>query len=152
MIDRLGIGGCTRSVFVSEPQLTYLYKHAACFVYPSLYEGFGIPILEAYASGCPLALSDASCFPEVARDGGAYFDPYNVESMADTMRRLISDTHLCETLVARGREILASYSWDKMARETAAPPCDPHERAGGTLLKRNKWRLCIPALSDSIFS
>lgn len=120
MIDRLGIGGCTRSVFVSEPQLTYLYKHAACFVYPSLYEGFGIPILEAYASGCPLALSDASCFPEVARDGGAYFDPYNVESMADTMRRLISDTHLCETLVARGREILASYSWDKMARETAA--------------------------------
>ena len=72
------------------------------------------------ASGCPLALSDASCFPEVARDGGAYFDPYNVESMADTMRRLISDTHLCETLVARGREILASYSWDKMARETAA--------------------------------
>lgn len=120
MLHRLGIARCAHSIFVSEPQLTYLYRHALCFVYPSLYEGFGIPILEAYATGCPVALSGASCFPEVARDGGIYFDPYDTGSIADTVGRLVADADLRHSLVARGREILSSYSWDKMAMETAA--------------------------------
>ncbi|MDE6394406.1 MAG: glycosyltransferase family 4 protein [Duncaniella sp.] len=119
MLQRLGIAGCTRSIFVSEPQLTWLYRHALCFIYPSLYEGFGIPILEAFATGCPLVLSDASCFPEVAQDGGHYFDPYQPESIAAAIEDIISDQSLRDRLIARGSEIVKSFSWERVAAETA---------------------------------
>lgn len=119
MLERLGIAGCTRSVFVSEPQLTWLYRHALCFIYPSLYEGFGIPILEAFAAGCPVVLSDASCFSEVAQDGGHYFDPSQPESIAAAIESVISDTALRDRLVTRGSEIVKSFSWERVATETA---------------------------------
>ena len=82
-------------------------------------EGFGIPILEAFAAGCPLVLSDTSCFPEIAREGGLYFDPYEVDSMADSLTKIIEDSDLRKEMVARGAEVLKNYSWDRMAVETA---------------------------------
>ena len=117
-LSDLKIDKCTYHYFVTEPQLTYLYNHALCFVFPSLYEGFGLPILEAYACDCPLVLSNTSCFPEVARDGGLYFDPYDVDSIADALRKVVTDSGLRNKMVEKGRDILSNYSWDKMAYET----------------------------------
>ncbi|MDE6036638.1 MAG: glycosyltransferase family 4 protein [Duncaniella sp.] len=119
LLNRLGIAGCTRSIFVSEPQLTWLYRHALCFVYPSLYEGFGIPILEAYACGCPVVLSDASCFPEVAGDGGHYFDPQRPESIAASIGEVLDDPDLRKRMMTLGSEIVKSFSWKRVADETA---------------------------------
>ncbi|WP_286072298.1 glycosyltransferase family 1 protein [Duncaniella freteri] len=115
----LSIDSCIHHYFVSEAQLVYLYRHALCFVFPSLYEGFGIPILEAYAADCPLVLSNTSCFPEVAHDGGIYFDPYDVDSITEAIERVVTDVHLRSELVNKGRKVLDMYSWDKMAIETA---------------------------------
>lgn len=119
LIRSLGVEKSVSRYFVTDTQLTYLYQKAMCFVYPSLYEGFGIPILEAFAAGCPLVLSDTSCFPEIAREGGLYFDPYEVDSMADSLTKIIEDSDLRKEMVARGAEVLKNYSWDRMAVETA---------------------------------
>ena len=62
-------------LFVNDSQMCNLYQHATAFIYPSLYEGFGIPILEAYACHCPIAISNTSCFPEIAGDAAIYFRP-----------------------------------------------------------------------------
>ncbi len=105
--------------FVSDAQLDYLYNKALCFVFPSLYEGFGIPILESFAARCPIALSNTSCFPEIARDGGVYFDPYDEDSVYETLMKLTDDSSLRGELVAKGSSILQNYSWDKMAAATA---------------------------------
>lgn len=119
LINTLGVKDDVMHYFVTDSQLTYLYQHALCFVYPSLYEGFGIPILEAFAAKCPLALSDTSCFPEIARNGGAYFNPYEVDNIADTLTEIISDGELRKEMIAKGTDVLSLYSWDKMASETA---------------------------------
>ena len=76
-------------------------------------------ILEAYAADCPLVLSNTSCFPEVAHDGGIYFDPYDVDSITEAIERVVTDVHLRSELVNKGRKVLDMYSWDKMAIETA---------------------------------
>lgn len=120
LLKKLDVGKDVFQYFVTDKQLTYLYQNALCFVYPSLYEGFGIPILEAFAAGCPLALSDTSCFPEIAKDGGAYFDPYEVDSIFNTIDKIISDQNFSKNLVSAGKKVLNEYSWDKMAIETAA--------------------------------
>ncbi len=118
-INALGLADSVFRYFVSDSQLTYLYKNAVCFVFPSLYEGIGIPILESFAAGCPLALSDTSCFPEIARDGGVYFDPYDEDNICEVLTRLIEDDSLRKELVTKGSALLQNYSWDKMAAATA---------------------------------
>src|SRR5690606_2346406 len=65
----------------TDPQLNNMYQKAIMFVYPSLYEGFGLPILEAFSNNCPVAMSDSSCFPEVGGNAVIYFDPYSPEDM-----------------------------------------------------------------------
>jgi glycosyltransferase involved in cell wall biosynthesis len=118
LISKMGLTGKVKRFFVTDGQLTYLYQHALCFVYPSLYEGFGIPILEAFAAKCPIALSKTSCFPEIARDGGAYFDPSDCESMVKTIAKIIEDNDYKENLVKKGSVVLSDYSWTKMALQT----------------------------------
>ncbi len=118
-ISSLRLEDAVYRYFVSDAQLEYLYNKALCFVFPSLYEGFGIPILESFAARCPIALSNTSCFPEIARDGGLYFDPYDEDSVYETLMKLIDDSSLRGELVAKGSAILQNYSWDKMAAATA---------------------------------
>ena len=120
IIQSLNIENDVLHYFVTDTQLTYLYQHALCFVYPSLYEGFGIPILEAFASQCPIALSNTSCFPEIACDGGYYFNPYEIDDIADVLGKVLSDEQLRKDLITKGNNVLKHYSWDKMAKETAA--------------------------------
>jgi glycosyltransferase involved in cell wall biosynthesis len=120
LIDACGLRGRCRNVAANDRQLVYLYNRAALFVYPSLYEGFGLPILEAFASGCPVALSQASCFPEIAGEAAAYFDPCDVSSMAGVMESILSDRGRRQALVQSGRERLKRFSWVTTAEQTAA--------------------------------
>lgn len=96
-----------------------LYGHAQCFIYPSLYEGFGIPILEAWQAGCPVLLNNKSCFPEIAQDAAVYFQlDESAETLADTVERFLqmSDVER-EVLIAKQNERLSSFSWKKSAEE-----------------------------------
>lgn len=120
VIHQLHLTDKVHQYFVSDAQLNYLYQNAKCFVFPSLYEGFGIPILEAFASSCPIALSDTSCFPEIAQEGGCYFNPYDIDSMSDAISKLIFDTEYREKQIENGLKVLKQFSWKKMAIETAA--------------------------------
>jgi glycosyltransferase involved in cell wall biosynthesis len=98
---------------VSPGQLAALYRRAACLVYPSLYEGFGIPPLEAMACGCPVAASNAGAIPEVCGEAAVLFDPTDVEAMAAAM--LDADTRRDE-LSKLGRAHAAQFTWDETAR------------------------------------
>lgn len=101
-----------------DRMLADAYRHAAAFVYPSLYEGFGIPPLEAMALSCPVAASARSSIPEVCGDAAAYFDPQDIGSMASVLEELLYDNDVRATLVARGHRWLGTYSWDRCTTET----------------------------------
>lgn len=103
---------------VSDAFLSQLYHNAALFVYPSLYEGFGIPILEAFAQDCPVVLSDASCFPEVAGDAARYFAPLSLQSMTDAINEVLDNATLRQNMVSKGRERLKLFTWETTARLT----------------------------------
>jgi glycosyltransferase involved in cell wall biosynthesis len=120
LIWHTGLDGRCSSLSVSDRQLTFLYRNAALFAYPSLYEGFGLPVLEAFACGCPVALSDASCFPEIAGDAALYFDPTDTLSIASVLERLLLDGAERQRLVRRGQERLKKFSWAATAEQTAS--------------------------------
>lgn len=101
--------------YVSEKELVALYQNADALIYPSLYEGFGLPILEAQASGCPVLTSSVTSCPEVAGQGAIIVDPRSVAEIAEGMLQLGRDGELREALRRRGRENLRRYSWDKTA-------------------------------------
>ena len=99
--------------------MSALYRDAVCFVYPSIYEGFGLPILEAFAAGCPVVLARASCFPEVAGDAALYFDPGDGEGLRSCVRSLRDDDRLRRGMVDKGWMRAEKFSWDKCAEQTA---------------------------------
>lgn len=104
----------------SEYALRQLYAQALVFVYPSEYEGFGIPILEAFREKCPVALSRSSCFPEVAADAACFFDAGSVEDISATVHALISDAALRTEKIALGEKRAQRFSWENTVSETAA--------------------------------
>lgn len=101
--------------YVEEDDLVALYNLAACYVYPSLYEGFGLPILEAQACGCPVLTSTVSSCPEVAGSGALLVDPNNVEDIASALVKVSSDTNLRKTLITQGLINARNYSWRSTA-------------------------------------
>jgi glycosyltransferase involved in cell wall biosynthesis len=117
-IDRLGL---PRENIIwqrgSDAELVGLYQQAALFVYPSLYEGFGYPPLEAMAAGCPVACSNSSCFPETVADAAELFDPYDVEAMASALKNVLYDPDRSAELVQLGRQNIQRFSWDNCAAE-----------------------------------
>lgn len=102
----------------TDTLLANLYRHAAAFVYPSRYEGFGLPPIEAMYYGCPVLVSRVSSIPEVVGDAGRYFDPDDREDLAFQLERLLRDDALRQELSAKGREREALFSWDRCAAET----------------------------------
>jgi glycosyltransferase involved in cell wall biosynthesis len=104
--------------FVSIDELAALYRNATLFVYPSLYEGFGIPVLEAFSSGCPVLASNVTSIPEVGGDAAIYVDPLNEEEIGQAMYRLIQDGELRKSLVQRGHARALEFSWAETARQT----------------------------------
>lgn len=101
-----------------DKTLVSLYKNALAFVFPSLYEGFGIPALEAFACGCPAILSNSSSLPEVALDAAEYFSPEDELSIMDAVKKVIYDEDKRSELRNKGFERLKYFSWEKMAAET----------------------------------
>ena len=102
---------------ISDFKLVELYNKASLFVFPSLYEGFGFPPLEAMACGCPVIVSNVASLPEVCGDAAYYVDPYDVESTADGMYKILTDKALRENLIKNGLERVKQFSWEKTARE-----------------------------------
>jgi glycosyltransferase involved in cell wall biosynthesis len=106
--------------WVSGPELEGLYALADAFVFPSLHEGFGLPVLEAMRRGVPVACSNASSLPEVAGDAALLFHPLDVPAMTVAIERIIGDRAEADRLRAAGREQAARFTWAQTARETAA--------------------------------
>lgn len=102
--------------YVDDDELIRLYHHAKLFVYPSLYEGFGIPPLEAMSLGCPTLVSDIGSLRETCRDGALFFNPFDDNDLYQKMTRLLNDEILSSRLVEKGSEVAKSYSWDKSAK------------------------------------
>jgi glycosyltransferase involved in cell wall biosynthesis len=128
-----GVEGDVRFLdWLSPEELEGLWRIAQAFVYPSLYEGFGLPVLEAMARGVPVACSDASSLPEVAGDAALLFDPHDEAAIAGAIERLLSDPPARERLRARGLERVKQFTWERTARLTldcyrralSAPPRD----------------------------
>ncbi len=115
---RNGLGGKVVYCETNDAALADLYSNALAFVYPSLYEGFGIPILEAFSCDCPTILSNNSSLPEVGGNAAVYFDPKDPVSIRDAIRKVIYDKDYQEKMIDRGRERLALFSWEKCANET----------------------------------
>jgi glycosyltransferase involved in cell wall biosynthesis len=123
--------------WIDERELEGIWSLADAFVFPSLYEGFGLPVLEAMARGVPVACSNASSLPEVAGDAALLFDPRDESAIAGAITRLLSDPELAERLRERGRERARQFTWERTARATiesygralAAPA--RRRRAGG---------------------
>ncbi len=101
--------------WISAADLEGLYGLAACCAYPSLYEGFGMPVLEAMARGVPLACSDATSLPEVAGDAALLFDPHDAGAVADAIRQILTDPALASSLRKRGRARAATFTWARCA-------------------------------------
>jgi glycosyltransferase involved in cell wall biosynthesis len=104
--------------FVSVEDLASLYQHATALLYISLYEGFGIPILEAFVSECPVIASNTTSIPEVGGDAAIYVDPSNVSEIEEAVVRLCNDPLLQSQLRIRGRMRAKQFSWEKAASET----------------------------------
>lgn len=102
----------------TERTLSQLYKKATLFVFPSLYEGFGIPVLEAFSCGCPVAASNCSSLPEVGGDTVNYFDPYNSTSIKNVVEDIVHNKAVQDSLRIRGYQRLKLFSWDKTALKT----------------------------------
>jgi glycosyltransferase involved in cell wall biosynthesis len=118
LLNNLKISDRTICTFATEDQLRELYSKASAFVFPSLYEGFGIPILEAFASNCPAVLSNTSSMPEVGGDAALYFDPYSIDDMRRQIERVITSTALQNNIIEKGKKRVKQYSWEKCAKET----------------------------------
>jgi alpha-1,3-rhamnosyl/mannosyltransferase len=105
---------------VGEEELVELYRHATALVFPSRYEGFGLPVLEAMARRTPVIASNSSSLPEVARGAAILLDPDDIEGLRDAMRRVAAEPGLSVDMTERGAEVVAHFSWDETARATVA--------------------------------
>jgi len=106
------------SGFAPDDKLNILYKQALFYVFPSFYEGFGLPPLEAMANGCPVASSNRTCLPEILGQSACYFDPADQNDMYDQIGQLISNNNLREQLVSKGYEQIKKYSWQTFVQKT----------------------------------
>ncbi len=104
--------------FIPTSQLVAVYNLAQLFIYPSVYEGFGLPPLEAMSCGCPVVASNSSSLPEVVADAGILIDPYDVEAMAEAVTRLLEDGSLRETMITKGFDRARTFTWEKAALAT----------------------------------
>jgi len=104
--------------FLPDDDLPALYNMAELLIFPSLYEGFGLPVLEAMACGCPIVTSKAGCTREVTQDAAVLVDPYNVREIADSMIKVVTDRNLKRMLIEKGKKRVGQFCWEKCAAGT----------------------------------
>ena len=123
--DRVRLTG-----YVPDEDLPYLYAGSDLLVNASLYEGFGLPLIEAMACGVPVIASRASCFPEVAADAARYMDPRNPSAIADAFEEVLGDSRLRQELLRKGFERSKAFRWETAARETLQVYTEAADEAG----------------------
>jgi glycosyltransferase involved in cell wall biosynthesis len=139
--ERGGVGDDVRLLgWVSGPELEGLWAIADAFAFPSLYEGFGLPVLEAMARGVPVACSNAASLPEVAGDAALLFDPHDEATIAAAIDRLLCDAAMAEQLRRAGSARVAEFSWERTARLTL----DSYARALGLEHVPPSWTSLAP--------
>jgi glycosyltransferase involved in cell wall biosynthesis len=106
--------------YVPEDELPGLVAGASAFVYPSLYEGFGIPVAQAMAAGVPVITSNVSCLPEVAGEGGMFVDPRSSEELVKALKTMLTSPTLREQYGRSGRRLAERYRWQTCARQSLA--------------------------------
>ena len=117
--ERLQLGDKLKFVgYIPQEEQHLWYGAASAFVFPSLYEGFGMPPLEAMACGTPVITSNASCLPEIVGDAAVQVDPHDTDALADAMRRVLDDADLRADLRQRGLVQAARFSWFETARRS----------------------------------
>lgn len=120
-IGDLGLSDSVIQDDLSDRDLSEAYKKAVCFIYPSLYEGFGIPILEAFSAGCPVVLSRCSCFPEIAGGGALYFEGNDFNELSEVIYRIFNfSEEERKKIIEDGYRRLEMFSWSKAAKETVS--------------------------------
>jgi glycosyltransferase involved in cell wall biosynthesis len=119
-IDELGLNNQVIQMSFKENELGTFYKKAKCFVFPSMYEGFGIPVLESMACGCPIVLANHSSFPEVAGDAGVYFDLESSEDLKNKIHDLLVNEELRKEFSLKGLIQVKKFDWNNAAQECLA--------------------------------
>ena len=104
--------------YVKRENLPSLYSKAKLFIYPSLYEGFGLPVLEAMACGCPVITSNVSALNEIAGDAALFIDPNNHQSIAQGIKQVLENNNLRKEMTIKGLQQAKKFSWDRCAKET----------------------------------
>ncbi|MBP9760753.1 MAG: glycosyltransferase family 4 protein [Candidatus Magasanikbacteria bacterium] len=119
LLSRIGdVPSITFTDFVEDDVLDVLYREAHAFVFPSLYEGFGLPPLEAIARGIPVLASSHTCLPEVLGEAALYVDAQSTEQLVSGIHTILTDEYVRSSLMQQGREELKRYSWQRLAEET----------------------------------
>ena len=122
-LEKLGINKKVVHYFFNKDSMYSAYNNAIMFIYPSLYEGFGIPILDAFYARCPTILSNASCFPEIAKNGALYFDIGDKISLQEKVHTLLTNNKVKEDLINKAQIRLADFSWENTRKETYQSYC-----------------------------
>lgn len=104
--------------FVADDELGVFFQEAECYVFPSLYEGFGLPPLEAMAFSCPVVSSNRSCLPEILGDAAVYFNPEKEQDIVNKIKKVIKDDVLKKQMIAKGSQQIKKYSWQKAVEQT----------------------------------
>lgn len=117
MFEKFGCIDRVLHINANEKQLVNLYSNAICFVFPSLYEGFGLPLLESMGCECPVLCSNASCFPEIAGDAAVYFNPESVLDCTEKLKEIIENNTLRENMKVKGLARKNNFSWDITRKE-----------------------------------
>jgi glycosyltransferase involved in cell wall biosynthesis len=119
LVDRMNLEDKVKFIgYIPDEDLPLLYNASKCFVFPSLYEGFGIPILEAMRCKIPVITSNVSALPEIGGEAALYVNPYDERDIAKTMEKIVEDEELRFSLIQKGLKRAKEFSWEKMARET----------------------------------
>ncbi len=118
LFNKLGIQNKVHFIYANDQELAFLYKHALAFVFPSMYEGFGLPVLEAFSCGCPVIVSNSTSLSEIGGDAAVYFEPKDPKSMLDALKSVINSASLRDEKVTKGYIQLKKFSWEKTAIKT----------------------------------
>lgn len=118
LFNKTGITDRMYNTYVDDNELAYLYRNAAAFVFPSMYEGFGLPVLEAFACGCPVLVSSTSSLIEIGEDAASYFEPKNPASMMKAIKEVLSNEELRRDKINKGYQQVKKFSWQRTADET----------------------------------